>query len=448
MAACACRRYARADRQELGGTHKEESVRKLIVCGVGLVAALVLTVPGAFGGAGQTPGVTAKSITIGGTFPLTGPAASYAPIPVGMKAYFAYVNARRATKAEDPARRRGVFGRQIVWKYYDDGYNPANTAQLSRRLVEQDKVFATVGQLGTEPVLGARAYLNQQKVPQALVSTGASYWGTQFKEYPWTTGWQPDYIAEGRLYGLHLKANFRGKKIAIVYQNDDYGKDYLYGFLAALGKEYADANVVAREAVETTATSVASNMTRVRASGATILAVFQLPTPTVRTIATGKALGYNPEQIYMNSVAAIKPAMDGMVAAAGAPYTNGIITIAYAKDPQDSKWDNDPAMKLYRSIIQKYGGGLTANDPQVYYGVAKAETFVQVLYKAGKNPTRASLMKALLTMNYPNKFLLPGVVQKTSAKDHFIVSQMQLQRYNSTTRLWVPFGKLIEGRPR
>jgi branched-chain amino acid transport system substrate-binding protein len=423
-------------------------VRKLIVCGVGLVAALVLTVPGAFGGAAQTPGVSAKSITIGGTFPLTGPAASYAPIPVGMKAYFAYVNARRATKAEDPARRRGVFGRQIIWKYYDDGYNPANTAQLTRRLVEQDKVFATVGQLGTEPVLGARAYINQQKVPQALVSTGASYWGTQYKEYPWTTGWQPDYIAEGRLYGLHIKANFRGKKIAIVYQNDDYGKDYLYGFLAALGKQYADENVVAREAVETTATSVASNMTRVRASNAAILAVFQLPTPTVRTIATGKALGYNPEQIYMNSVAAIKPAMDGMVASAGAPYTNGIITIAYAKDPQDSKWDNDPAMKLYRTIIQKYGGGLNANDPQVYYGVAKAESFVQVLYRAGKNPTRAGLMKALLSMSYPNKFLLPGVVQKTSAKDHFIVSQMQLQRYNSTTRLWVPFGNLIEGRPR
>jgi branched-chain amino acid transport system substrate-binding protein len=417
-------------------------VRKLIVGAAVIAAALTFSVSGALSGAEQTPGVTAKSITIGGTFPLTGPAAVYAPIPVGMKAYFAWVNARKG-----PDGKRGVYGRQIVWKYYDDGYNPANTAQLSRRLVEQDKVFATVGQLGTEPVLGARAYLNQQKVPQALVSTGASYWGTQYKEYPWTTGWQPDYIAEGRLYGLHLKANNRGKKIAVVYQNDDYGKDYLYGFKAALGKQYVDANVVAQEPVETTATSVGAQMTRVRASGATILAVFQLPTPTVRTLATGKALGFNPEQIYMNSVAAIKPAMDAAVASAGAAYVTGIITIAYAKDPQDPKYDNDPAMKQYRTIISKYGGGLNANDPQVYYGVAKAASFVQVLYKAGKNLTRASLMKALLSMNYPNPYLLKGVIQKSSRTDHFIISQMQLQRFNGTSKLWVPFGALIEGRP-
>lgn len=418
-------------------------MRKLIGFGGALVVALALTVPGALGGATQTPGVTAKTITIGGTFPLTGPAASYAPIPLGMKAYFSYINARKG-----PGGQRGVMGRQIIWKYYDDGYNPANTAQLTRRLVEQDKVFATVGGLGTEPTLAVREYLNAQKVPQALVSTGASYWGLQYKDYPWTIGWQPDYIAEGRLYGLHLKANFRGKKIAVVYQNDDYGKDYLYGFRAALGKTYADANVVAQEPVEVTATSVATQMTRIRASGATVLAVFQLPNPTVRTVATGKALGFTPEQIYMNSVAAIKPAMDGMVATAGAPYTNGIITIAYYKDPQDSKWDNDAAMKLYREIIAKYGSGANPNDPQVLYGVAKAETFVQVLYKTGKNLTRAGLMNALLSMNSPNKFLLPGMVQKTSKTDHFVISQMQLQRYNSTTKLWVPFGQLIEGRPR
>ena len=423
-------------------------MRKLIGLGVALVAALALTVPGAIGSTEQTPGVTARTITIGGTFPLTGPAASYAPIPLGMRAYFIYINARRAPRSLDPQRRRGVLGRRIVWKYYDDGYNTSNTAQLTRRLVEQDRVFATVGQLGTEPVLAVREYMNQRRVPQALVSTGASYWGLQGRQYPWTTGWQPDYIAEGRLYGLHLKANHAGKRIAVVYQNDDYGKDYLYGFRAALGKAYADSNIVAQEAVETTATSVAAQMTRVRASGAQILAVFQLPTPTVRTLATGRALGFRPEQIYMNSVAAIKPAMDGARAAAGADYVNGIITIGYTKDPQDPRWNRDAAMRQYRQIIRRYGRGATENDPQVMYGVAKAETFVQALYRAGRNPTRASLMNALLSMNYPNKFLLPGIVQKTSRTDRFIISQMQLQRYNASAQRWVPFGPLQEGRPR
>jgi branched-chain amino acid transport system substrate-binding protein len=418
-------------------------VRKLVAVATVLVAALALTVPGAIGGPGQTPGVTSKSIVVGGTFPLTGPAASYAPIPLGMKAYFAWVNARRG-----PDKKRGVMGRQIVFKYYDDAYNPANTVQLTRRLVEQDKVFATVGGLGTEPQLAVRSYLNEQKVPQALVSTGATEFDSGWREYPWTIGWQPDYIAEGRLYGLHLKANNSGKKIGVIYQNDDYGKDYLYGFRAALGKKYADANIVAQEAIEPTATSAAAQMTRIKAAGAQVLAIFQLPTPTVRSIATAKALGIKPDQIYMNSVAAIKPAMDAATGAAGADYVTGIITIAYYKDPQDPKWDNDAGMKLYRTIIAKYGGGANANDPQVLYGVAKADTFVQALYKAGKNLTRQGLMNALTSLNIKSQFLLPGMVMKTSKADHFVISQMQLQRFNGSTKRWVPFGQLIEGRPR
>jgi branched-chain amino acid transport system substrate-binding protein len=418
-------------------------VRKLVAVATVLVAALALTVPGAIGGPGQTPGVTSKSIVVGGTFPLTGPAASYAPIPLGMKAYFAWVNARRG-----PDKKRGVMGRQIVFKYYDDAYNPANTVQLTRRLVEQDKVFATVGGLGTEPQLAVRSYLNEQKVPQALVSTGATEFDSAWREYPWTIGWQPDYIAEGRLYGLHLKANNSGKKIGVIYQNDDYGKDYLYGFRAALGKKYADANIVAQEAIEPTATSAAAQMTRIKAAGAQVLAIFQLPTPTVRSIATAKALGIKPDQIYMNSVAAIKPAMDAATGAAGADYVTGIITIAYYKDPQDPKWDNDAGMKLYRTIIAKYGGGANANDPQVLYGVAKADTFVQALYKAGKNLTRQGLMNALTSLNIKSQFLLPGMVMKTSKADHFVISQMQLQRFNGSTKRWVPFGQLIEGRPR
>ncbi len=421
-------------------------MRKLIAGGVGLVAVLALSVPGAFGSEGQAPGVTARTIKIGGTFPLTGPAAAYAPIPVGMKAYFSYINKRRAPKALDPQRRRGVFGRQIVWKYYDDGYNPANTVQLTRRLVEQDKVFATVGQLGTEHNLAVREYMNSKKVPQTLVSTGASYWGLQYKKYPWTIGWQPDYIAEGRLYGAHMKANFNGKKIGIIYQNDDYGKDYLYGVKAALGKAYANANVVAEEAFEVTATSLASQMSKIKASGATIFVILGTPTPTIRAYGTGRALGFTPEQIYVNSVGATAAFLNIAVQAAGAAYVNGSITVNYLKDPSNPSWDNDAAMKLYRSIMAKYAPSANASDQLYFYGVAKAETFVQALYKAGQNPTRASLMAALSSMNSANKFALPGVKQKTSKKDYFVISQMQLQRY--THPAWQPFGKLVDGRPR
>jgi branched-chain amino acid transport system substrate-binding protein len=416
-------------------------VRKLIVGAVALVAALAFTVSGALGGAEQTPGVTAKSIVIGGTVPLTGPVASYAPIPAGMKAYFNYINARKG-----PDGKRGVMGRQIVWKYYDDAYNPANTVQLTRKLVEEDKVFATVGQLGTAHNLAVRPYLNQRKVPQVLVSTGASYWGTQYKEYPWTIGWQPDYIAEGRIYGLHIKANHNGQKIAVLYQNDDYGKDYLYGLKAALGKNYSNQNIVSEEPYEETAPNVTSQMARIKASGAPIFVILATPPSTIRAYATGKALGYNPEQIYLNSVSATAAFLNTAVAAAGAPYVNGSLSVYYLKDPANPSWNNDAAMKQYRTIMAKYAPGVNANDPLYYYGVAKAETFVQGLYKAGKNLTRVGLMNALLSLNAKNKFALPGVVEKTSKTDHWVISQMQLIRYTNPD--WRPLGKLIEGRPR
>jgi ABC-type branched-subunit amino acid transport system substrate-binding protein len=415
-------------------------VRKLIACGVALVAALALSVPGAIGGAEQTPGVTAKSITIGGTFPLTGPVASYAPIAVGMRTYFSYINARRG-----PDGKRGVMGRQIIWKAYDDAYNPANTVQLTRRLVEQDKVFATVGQLGTEHNLAVREYLNQRKVPQTLVSTGGAYFGAQGKQVPWTIGWQPDYIAEGRLYGLHIKNNQRGKKIGILYQNDDYGKDYLYGVKYALGNAYVNQYLATAESFEATATSVASQVARIRASGAQVWVILATPPSTIRAYATGKALGYNPDQIYLNSVSATAAFLNVAVASAGAPYVNGSLSVAYLKDPSSPSWNNDAAMKQYREIMAKYAPNANANDGLYLYGFAKAETFVQALYKAGKNPTRAGLMNALLSMNSTNKFALPGVKMKTSKTDRFIISQMQLQKYTHPD--WVRTGPIVEGRP-
>jgi branched-chain amino acid transport system substrate-binding protein len=415
-------------------------VRKLIVSGLALVAALALTVPGALGGAGET-GVTSRTIVTGGTFPLTGPAAAYAPIAVGMRTYFSYINARRG-----PDGKRGVYGRQIVFKVYDDAYNPANTIQLTRRLVEQDKVFATVGQLGTEQNLAVRPYMNQRKVPQSLVSTGASFWGSQYKQYPWTTGWQPDYIAEGRLYGLHIKQNQNGKKIAVLYQNDDYGKDYLYGLRSALGKAYADANIVAEEGFEVTTPTVQAQMARIRASGAKVFVILATPTFTIQAYAFGKALGFNPDQIYVNSVSATAAFLNIAVARAGADYVNGSISVTYLKDPSNPAQANDPAIQEYRRIMERYAPGANASNQLYLYGFAKAETFVQALYKAGKDLTRAGFQKALMSFNDPNRFLLPGVMQKTGPNDAFMISQMRLQRFENG--VWSTIGPLVDGRPR
>ena len=181
--------------------------------------------------ASSETGVTARTITIGGTFPLTGPASLYAPIPPAMKAYFSYINSRKG-----PDGKRGVYGRQIVFKYYDDGYNPANSVQLTRKLVEEDKVFAVVASLGTAVNEGIRPYLNAQKVPQLLVSTGASVFGDA-KAYPWTGGWQPVYDYESRIYGQAIAHNSPNAKIAVLYQNDDFGKENLEGLKKGLGGE-------------------------------------------------------------------------------------------------------------------------------------------------------------------------------------------------------------------
>src|SRR5947207_7014538 len=272
------------------------------------------------------PGVTKTSITIGGTFPLSGPVASlYGPIPRGMEAYFNYVNARRG-----PDGKRGVYGRQIVWKYYDDGDNPAQTVQLTNKRGLDDKVYAIVGTLGTEDNQAVRPFLNQRHVPQILVSTGASYWGLQYKEFPWTIGWQPDYIAEGRAYGQWIARNAPNAKIAVFLQNDDYGKDYLRGLKIGLGSKKS--LIVSEQTYEITDTSYASQLSRQKASGADSWVLLSIPTPTVRALATAKALNWKPDTIVINSVAAIDVVMKAAAASAGAAYVNGAISSGYLKN--------------------------------------------------------------------------------------------------------------------
>jgi branched-chain amino acid transport system substrate-binding protein len=420
-------------------------MRRVSLAGAAIVGVLLLAIPSAFARTdvvAADPGITARSITIGGTFPLTGPASSYAPIPAGMKAYFSYVNARRG-----PDKKRGIAGRQVTFKYYDDGYNPVNSVQLQRRLVEQDKVFAVVGTLGTEVNQAVQPYLNAQKVPHVLVSTGASEFGKEYKKYPWTIGWQPDYIAEARLYGLDIKRNHPNAKIAILYQNDSYGKDYLYGFKSALGKALADKQVVGEQAFDVLGGATpASQLARLRATGADTLMIFVTPTPTIQTYAIIRGLNWKPDNIYVNSVSATDTFMGIAVRSSSAATVNGSISAAYLKDPASPVWANDATMKQYKTLMAKYLPNANADNGLYYYGFAKAHSFVQAMYRAGANPTRQSLMNAMQSYNDVNPYALPGVRQKTSKTDHYIISHQQPMRYNNG--LWTLFGALSDGRPR
>jgi branched-chain amino acid transport system substrate-binding protein len=413
--------------------------RALLALGILAIASAVV-LPGAFGGASATPGVTARTVTIGGTFPFSGPASSYAPIPVGMAAFFSYTNATRG-----PDGRRGVFGRQVIFKTYDDGYNPANTVQRTKQLVEQDHVFALVGGLGTEPQESVTAYANQQKVPQIYVSTGATEWGAKHSEHPYTIGWQPDYQAEAAIYGRYIVKNLPNAKVGVIYQNDSYGKDYIAGLEAGMG---AKKNQIAlTQGFEVTDTSVTNQILALRRAGVDTMMIFGTPTPTIRTYATMAAIGWKPANIFVNSVSATDTFMGIAVARAGAAEVNGSISVYYTKDPANPSWANDAGMKLYQRIMSRYGpAGAKVTDGLYIYGVAKAYTFVQALRAAGKNPTRASLLKAVFNMNdKSNPFLLPGVVTKTGPGDFYPISQQQLQRFNNGS--WSPFGQLTDTRP-
>jgi branched-chain amino acid transport system substrate-binding protein len=408
-----------------------------------LAAALAFGLPAALGGAAATtPGVTAHSILLGGTFPLTGAASSYAPIPRGMQAFFSYINARKG-----PDGKRGVGGRQIIWKYYDDAYNPTQTVQQTQRLVEQDKVFALVGGLGTEPQQAVRDYLNQKKVPQLYVSTGATFFGSDNKKYPWTIGWQPDYQSEAAIYGRYIRDHMPNAKVAVLYQNDDYGKDYNAGFVGGLGSANSD-RVVATRTFNVTDPAVTTQLVALRASGADTLMIFATPAKTIQTYATIARLGWKPGHIFVNSVSAAQVFINTAVQAAGAATVNGSISTYYTKDPANPAWDNDPGMKLYRQIMKKYYPSGNDKDANYLYGMAKGWTIVQALYKAGKNPTRMSLMNAVNHLNdSTNPWLLPKVVVKTNApKDNFPISQQELIQFDNGG--WTPISGLIDTRPR
>jgi branched-chain amino acid transport system substrate-binding protein len=378
------------------------------------------------------PGVGSGEIVIGGTIPLSGIAASYASVGRGAEAYFKYVNARG-----------GVNGRRITYKYLDDQYNPAQTVQVTRQLVQQERVFAIFNSLGTEHNLSVRAYLNAARVPQLFVGSGATTFGRDYRRYPYTIGFLPSYVGEAKVYARHIRATKPNAKIAVLYQNDDYGKDLLGGFRRGMGPKAR--NIVATQSYDPLSTEVASQVARLRSSRATIWMLIATPPFAIRALVASNRLGWRP-QLYINQVGSATNIMKIIGLSASPRVIDGAITLQAYKDPTNPRFRRDAGIRLYRQVMAQHLPRGDANDAFHVYSMAVAYTFVDALRRAGRNPTRASIVRAAASLNIRNNpFMLPGITIRTTATDHFPIEQGQLYRWRNNQ--WNAFGKVLSAKP-
>ena len=387
----------------------------------------LIVLPAGLAGSSADPGITQTSIVLGGTSPLTGPAAAYASVARGAKAYFDSVNAKG-----------GVARRTFDYRIVDDAYNPAQTVQATRKLVEEDKVFAVFNSLGTEQNQAVRDYLNQSKVPHLFVASGATTFGRDSARYPWTIGFQPSYQAEGIVYGQYLAKTKKNAKIAVLYQNDDYGKDLLSGLERGIAR--STAKIVAKEGYDVTAPDVQSQVAKLKASRANVFAIFATPKFAIQSYVFANRLNWRP-LVINNSVSGASNIM--LLSSEGGKNktVNGTITLNFLKDPTDPKWRKDAGMRQYRAIMSRHAKGANVNDVYHVYGMAVAFETVSLFRRLGANPTRAGLMaRARSITSAANPFLLPGVAVRTARRDGFPIQQGQLQRWANGK--WVAFGGL------
>jgi len=396
----------------------------------GLLCALALATSASGAGTG-TPGVSPTEIVIGGTVPMTGFAQAFKTVGLGASYYFKYVNAHG-----------GVNHRKIKYILKDDQYDPAQTMNKTRELVEQDHVFAIFNSLGTEHNLATRPYLNAIGVPQLFVGSGATTFGKD-KQYKWSIGYQPNYRAEGTIYGRYVAKTAPKSRIAVLYQNDDYGKDLLAGLTHGLGKKAK--LIVAKQSYNADDPDVRSQVTKLKASKANTLMVFATPGFAIQAYRFAYQAAWRPK-VYVNVVSSASNIMKLSVLASTKKQVEGSISIVFVKDPSDPRWAKDPGIKLYRSIMKRYKDkAVSASDPYNVYGMSVAHTFVQALKHAGKNPTRAGIMKAATHLTIRNDpFLLPGVVVRTTSNDHFPLDQARLERWHNGR--WISFGGLFRVR--
>jgi branched-chain amino acid transport system substrate-binding protein len=396
--------------------------------GVVFLLALAL-VAAAAGATRDDPGVSSSEVKIGGTVPLTGVASAYASVGRGADAYFKYVNDTKG----------GVNGRKIDYEYLDDAYDPAQTVQQTRKLVQQDGVFAIVNSLGTEQNLAIRGFLNQEKVPQLFAATGATTFGRDYKQYPWSIGFLPSYVAEGIIYGRYVRGTMKAPKIAVLYQDDDYGKELLNGLKTGLGP--LAGRVKATQSYSADASDVNSQVASLRASKANVFMIFATPKFAIQAYIQANKLGWKPAT-FVNQVASASNVMKIVASSGGA--ANGSISIADFKDPTNPAFRNDATMKLYRTIMAKYEAGADVTDVYHVYAMAVAWTFVEALNKAGNPPTRAGIMRAVTHLNLTNPFMLPGIKVTTTPTDRFPVKQAQLEVWKAGS--WRLLGKPVNAR--
>jgi len=369
------------------------------------------------------PGASDKEIVIGNINPYSGPASSYGSIGKSIGAYFQKIN-----------DEGGVNGRKIKYISVDDGYNPAKTVEQARKLVEQEEVLILFQPLGTPPNSAIHKYMNDKKVPHLFVATGATKWGDP-KGFPWTMGWQPNYQSESKVFAAHILDTKPNAKIAILYQNDDYGKDYLKGFEDGLGDK-AKTMIVSKVTYEVTDPTVDSQMVTLKATGADTF--FNITTPKFAAQAIKKAaeIGWKPTH-YLNSVSA---SVGNVMIPAGAENGIGIFTASYLKDPTDPQFQKGKEWDDWLAWMKKYQPSADLKDVNNVYGYTVAQGLVQVLKQAGDNLTHENIMKqaASLDMNLP--MLLPGVNVKTGPDDFFPIEREQLAKFDGKT--WVLFGKV------
>ncbi|MGZ5864915.1 MAG: ABC transporter substrate-binding protein [Xanthobacteraceae bacterium] len=371
------------------------------------------------------PGASDTEIKIGQTMAYSGPISAFGVFGGVQAAYFDMLNARG-----------GINGRKINFISRDDGGNPARTVEVTRKLVEDDQVLFLIGSSGTANNSAVQRYLNAKQVPQLFIGSGASKWGN-YKEYPWSMGWAPDYATEATIYAQYILANLPDAKIAILYQNDDFGKDLISGMRAGLG-ERADKMIVAQASYEFTDATVDSQIISLQASGATVFLNAATPKFAAQAIRKAADIGWHPQQF----VAFVSNSIGAVLTPAGIEKSVGLISIQFLKDASDPKWADDPGMKQYLSFLKEHFSKANPNDFIVAYGFTQIQTAEQMLKQAGNELTHANVMRQASNLkNLELPLLLPGIKINTTPTDYYPIRQAQLSRFNGKS--WELIGGVL-----